>query len=62
METDIIPGLSFFSTPCELGTNGVEKVIGNGKLSEYESQGLDALKAELKDSIDKGIEFVQQNK
>ena len=62
IETDLIPGLPFFSTPCELGKGGVEKIIGNGQLSDYEQQGLEALKAELKDSIDKGISFVQQNK
>lgn len=62
IETDLIPGLPFFSTPCELGKAGVEKIIGNGQLSDYEQEGLEALKAELKESIDKGIEFVRQNK
>lgn len=61
IETDLIPGLPFFSTACELGKNGVEKILGNGTLSAYEQEGLDALKAELKSSIDKGIDFVKQN-
>jgi malate dehydrogenase len=60
IETDIVPGLSFFSTPCELGPGGIEKVIGNGDLSPFEKEGLEAMKAELKASIDKGIEFVKQ--
>lgn len=62
IETDIVPGLPFFSTPCELGKGGIEKIIGNGQLSDFEQAGLDALKKELKDSIDKGIDFVKQSK
>jgi malate dehydrogenase len=62
IETDVVPGLPFFSTPCELGKGGIEKVIGYGTLSDYEQEGLEALKAELKASIDKGIDFVKQNK
>jgi malate dehydrogenase len=61
VESDLVPGLPFFATPCQLGKNGVEKVLGYGKLSPYEQEGLDTLKAELKSSIDKGIEFAQQN-
>jgi malate dehydrogenase len=60
-ETNIVKGLSYFSTPCQLGKNGVEKVLGNGVLSKFEEEGLENLKAELKSSIDKGLEFVQQN-
>lgn len=62
IETDIVPGLPFFSTPCELGKGGVEKIIGNGQLNAYEQEGLELLKKELKESIDKGIDFVHQNK
>jgi malate dehydrogenase len=61
VETDIVPGLSFFATPCQLGRKGVESVLGNGTLSQYEQEGLEMLKTELKSSIDKGIEFVKQN-
>lgn len=41
-----------------LGKNGVEEVLGLGPLSDYEQQGLAALKPELKSSIEKGIAFV----
>lgn len=61
IETDVVPGLPFFSTPCQLGKGGVEKVLGNGKLSAYEEEGLNNLKAELMASINKGIDFVKQN-
>lgn len=61
VETDLVPGLQWFASPCELGKGGVTKILGNGKLSAYEEEGLETLKAELKSSIDKGIEFVKQN-
>ncbi|KAG1330237.1 hypothetical protein COCNU_02G002050 [Cocos nucifera] len=35
--------------------------LGLGSLSDYENQGLESLKAELKSSIEKGIKFVQEN-
>ncbi|KAK6132499.1 hypothetical protein DH2020_033799 [Rehmannia glutinosa] len=44
-----------------LGKNGVEEVLGLGPLSDYEQQGLEALKPELKSSIEKGIAFVHGN-
>jgi malate dehydrogenase len=41
-----------------LGKNGVEEVLGLGTLSDYEQNGLEALKEELRSSIQKGIDFV----
>lgn len=40
-----------------LGKNGVEEVLGLGNLTDFEKQGLESLKAELKSSIEKGIKF-----
>lgn len=60
VETDTVPGVSYFSTPCRLGKNGVSEVLSYGDLSEYEKQGLQALIPELKASIDKGLEFMAQ--
>lgn len=40
-----------------LGKNGVEEVLGLGSLTDFEKQGLEALKPELKSSIEKGIAF-----
>ncbi len=54
--------LSFFSSPVELGKNGVEKVLGYGKLSAFEEKLLAAAKPELKSSIDKGVEFAKSFK
>ncbi|KAL3508739.1 hypothetical protein ACH5RR_028140 [Cinchona calisaya] len=53
--------LPFFASKVRLGTNGVEEVLGLGPLSEYEKEGLEALKPELKSSIEKGIKFANQS-
>ncbi|KAE9617031.1 putative malate dehydrogenase [Lupinus albus] len=52
--------LPFFASKVRLGRNGVEEVFGLGALSDYEKQGLENLKAELKSSIEKGINFANQ--
>lgn len=44
-----------------LGKNGVEEVLGLGQLSEFEKEGLESLKGELKSSIEKGIQFANAN-
>ncbi|PSR96395.1 malate dehydrogenase [Actinidia chinensis var. chinensis] len=56
-----ITELPFFASKVRLGKNGVEEVLGLGPLSDYEKQGLESLKPELKSSIEKGIKFVNQN-
>ncbi|KAK4420404.1 Malate dehydrogenase, mitochondrial [Sesamum alatum] len=53
--------LPFFASKVRLGKNGVEEVLGLGPLSDYEQQGLEALKAELKSSIEKGVAFVRSS-
>ncbi|XP_077227293.1 malate dehydrogenase, mitochondrial-like [Tasmannia lanceolata] len=56
-----ITELPFFASKVRLGKNGVEEVVGLGPLSDYEKQGLENLKAELKSSIEKGIKFAKEN-
>ncbi|KAK8579261.1 hypothetical protein V6N13_142473 [Hibiscus sabdariffa] len=53
--------LPFFSSKVRLGKNGVEEVLGLGPLSEYEKEGLESLKPELKASIEKGINFANKS-
>lgn len=43
-----------------LGKNGVEEVMGLGALSDYEKEGLEKLKPELLESIEKGIKFANK--
>ncbi|CAB0033616.1 unnamed protein product [Trichogramma brassicae] len=50
----------YFSTPILLGKNGVEKNLGLGKLSEFESKLLEAAIPELKKNIQKGEDFVNK--
>lgn len=52
--------LPFFASKVRLGKSGVEEVLGLGSLSEYEKEGLEKLKPELKSSIEKGIKFANQ--
>nr|WMZ00001.1 MDH3 [Ipomoea trifida] len=53
--------LPFFASKVRIGKNGVEEVLGLGALSNFEKEGLEKLKPELKASIEKGIKFAHQN-
>ncbi|XP_020587705.1 malate dehydrogenase, mitochondrial-like [Phalaenopsis equestris] len=53
--------LPFFASKVRLGKRGVEEVLGLGPLSDFEKQGLEGLKSELKSSIEKGIKFASEN-
>ncbi|XP_072989658.1 malate dehydrogenase, chloroplastic-like isoform X2 [Typha latifolia] len=54
--------LPFFASRIKLGKHGVEAVISADLqgLTEYEAKALEALKPELKASIEKGVAFVQK--
>ncbi|KAK1301771.1 hypothetical protein QJS10_CPB12g01069 [Acorus calamus] len=56
-----ITELPFFASKVRLGKNGVEEVLGLGTLSDFEKEGLEKLKPELKSSIEKGIKFAKEN-
>ncbi|XP_047315229.1 malate dehydrogenase, mitochondrial [Impatiens glandulifera] len=56
-----ITELPFFASKVRLGKNGVEEVLELGNLSDFEKQGLENLKPELKASIEKGIKFANQS-
>ena len=61
VESSVVPGLTFFSSPVELGPNGVEKIHSFGKIDEFEAKKLEEMKPELKSNIEKGVEFVKAN-
>jgi malate dehydrogenase len=61
VQSSVIPTLAFFSSPVELGLNGVENIHGIGALDEFEQKKLEELTAELKASIDAGVAFVKAN-
>lgn len=54
--------LPFFASRIKIGKNGVEALISSDLqgLTEYEQKALDALKPELKSSIEKGTAFVEK--
>ncbi|XP_051115727.1 malate dehydrogenase, chloroplastic [Andrographis paniculata] len=54
--------LPFFASRIKLGRKGVEAVISSelDGLTDYEQKALEALKPELKSSIEKGISFVKK--
>lgn len=56
-----ITELPFFASKVKLGKNGVEEIYGLGPLSDFEKQSLEALKQELKSSIEKGINFANKD-
>jgi len=51
----------YFANPILLGPNGMEKNLGFGKLSEYETKLLTDAMGELKGNIAKGENFVTSN-
>jgi len=59
--SDVVPELKYFASKVELGKDGVAKIHGVGKTSDYEAAALKAMVAELKDSIKKGEDFVASN-
>lgn len=61
VESSVVPGVAYFSSPVELGTGGVAKIHGYGKLDAFEQKKLDEMIPELKSNIAKGVEFVKNN-
>jgi len=56
-----ITELPFFASKVRLGKNGIEEVLGLGPISAFEQQGLEAMKPELKSSIEKGVKFATES-
>ncbi|KAI3661030.1 hypothetical protein MP638_004065 [Amoeboaphelidium occidentale] len=61
VESNVVPGVSFFATNVELGRGGVEKINEIGPISSYEKKLLDACIPELKKNIEKGVDFAKKN-
>ncbi|XGW13484.1 hypothetical protein V3C99_000087 [Haemonchus contortus] len=59
--SDAVKGVDYFSTPLELGPNGVEKILGVGQVSKFEQSLIDASVEELNKNIKKGVAFVKGN-
>uniref|UniRef100_A0A0K0DKV4 Malate dehydrogenase n=1 Tax=Angiostrongylus cantonensis TaxID=6313 RepID=A0A0K0DKV4_ANGCA len=59
--SDAVKGVEYFSTPVELGPNGVERILGVGKVSPFEQELINSAVAELNKNISKGVSFVKGN-
>lgn len=61
VQSEIVPGAAFFSSPVTIGVEGVEEVHGLGELSEYEQKLFDEMKPDLIAQIAKGVEYAANN-
>lgn len=61
VESEILPNTPYFSSPCKLGPNGAEEVMGFGSLSTFEQEGLDSMLPDLQAQAAKGAAFVNGN-
>lgn len=51
--------MPYFATKVLLGPSGVSKVLGTGELDAFEKSNFDAMLAQLKTEINKGVSFVK---
>jgi malate dehydrogenase len=58
-ENAIVADCPFLATPSKLGPNGIEEHLSYGTLSEYEQGLLTTAVPELKESIEKGVQFIK---
>merc|ERR1719281_350974 len=56
-----ITDLPYFTSKVVFGSKGVEKVLGIGKLNEYEEKRLEEAKAQLKTEIETGMTYAESN-
>uniref|UniRef100_A0A0N5B542 Malate dehydrogenase, mitochondrial n=1 Tax=Strongyloides papillosus TaxID=174720 RepID=A0A0N5B542_STREA len=59
VSSNAVKGVDYFSTPVELGPNGVEKILGYGKISSYEQGLVEKAIPELQKNITKGVKFIK---
>jgi len=58
VESSLVPGFPFFSSRVRLGPNGVEEFLPLGTLSDFEQEGMEAMKDLLTKNINAGVSFV----
>ncbi|KAH9857766.1 malate dehydrogenase [Lenzites betulinus] len=62
LKKEIGQDLDYFSSPVELGPEGVVKIHGLGKITEGESSLIKAAIPELATNIEKGVSFIESSK
>lgn len=61
VKSDVVEGVDYFATQVELGSDGIERVLPLPKLDQREKKLLEAAIPELKQSIEKGVSFVDRH-
>jgi len=61
VQTDIMPGMKFFTSRVVFGKTGVEKVLPLGVLSEHETKRLEEAKTALQGEIKTGLDYAETN-
>merc|ERR1719325_431062 len=56
-----ITDLPYFASKVTLGEGGVVKVLPLGELNEYETKRLEEVKAQLKEEIETGLKYAEEN-
>merc|ERR1719384_733657 len=62
VESNVMPGLPYFTSKVTFGKNGVEKVHPVGKLSKHEEERMAEATAALKKEIQSGLEYAAANR
>jgi len=62
VESNVMPGLPYFTSKVTFGKNGVEKVHPVGKLSKHEEERMAEATAALKKEIQSGLEYAATNR
>jgi len=60
VDSNIVGGCSFFSSPVEISILGIKDIQGFGTLTEFEKKGIETAGQVLSGEIKKGIEFGQK--
>lgn len=60
VQSDVVEGLPYFSSPVRLGPNGVEEFLPLGTLSPFEQKGLETMRELLTKNIKAGVEFANK--
>jgi len=59
IQSDVMPGLSFFASKIMVGPKGIAKIYGVGDMNAYEQKLMEEVKPALKSAIDKGIKYAR---
>ncbi|CAD5229904.1 unnamed protein product [Bursaphelenchus xylophilus] len=59
VKSNVVNGVEYFSTPLEIGPNGIERILGLGEISDFEKKLVQESLPELRKNIGKGVDFVK---